>query len=103
MALLMEAKRLEDTAAKEKAEKIAAQNSGLEGIRKYGAGKTLHAWDVEQQQSWNISVGERLKNDGIALCLYSDQCSEKVEAQILLEEVREHVYLQHTTSSPVPS
>ena len=88
MALLLEAKHREHMAEKEKADKAAAAALGLDGMSKYEAGKTLHAWDVEQQGSWDIPLSERLKNDKIAMCLYSDQCSERVEAEILLEKVR---------------
>ena len=95
MALLMEAKHLEHLAEKEKADKAAAAALGLDGLSKYEAGKSLHAWDVEQQGSWDVPIPERIKNDGIALCLYSDQCSEKVEAEMLLEEVRKYINIQY--------
>ena len=99
MALLLEAKNVKSAIAKDKADKAAAAALGLESINKYQAGKSLRAWDVEQQGSWDISIGERLKNDGVAMCLYSDQCSEKVEAEILLEEVSEYIHTLSTTRS----
>ena len=99
MALLLEAKNVKSAIAKDKADKATAAALGLESTNKYQAGKSLRAWDVEQQESWDISIGERIKNDGIAMCLYSDQCSEKVEAEILLEEVLEYIHTLSTTHS----